>query len=61
MIESYELLDKEWLQTAKADNIEQLDPLQEWSHHLEPFQLTGCLTQTFASKGKERVNQYLEG
>ncbi|OLN27214.1 hypothetical protein [Desulfosporosinus metallidurans] len=55
------LLDKEWLQTAKADNIEQLDPLQEWNQHLEPLQLTGCLTQTFASKGKERVNQYLEG
>ncbi|WP_176786165.1 hypothetical protein [Desulfosporosinus hippei] len=55
------LLDKQWLQTAKADNIGQIDPLQEWNHHLEPLQLTGCLTQAFANKGKERVSQYLEG
>lgn len=51
-------LDKEWLQTAKTDKTEQVDPLQEWRNHLEFLQLTGCLTQSF---GKERVNQYLTG
>lgn len=51
-------LDKEWLHTAATDKTEQVDPLQEWSNHLEPLQLTGCLTQSF---GKEHVNQYLTG
>lgn len=51
-------LDKEWLHTAAADKTEQGDPLQEWNDHLEPLQLTGCLTQSF---GKEHVNQYLNG
>lgn len=55
------LLDKEWLQTAKAENMEQLDPLSEWNHVLEPHELTGCLSQAFASKGKDRVKEYLEG
>lgn len=51
-------LDKEWLQTATADKTEQVDPLQEWSNHLKPLQLTGCLTQSF---GTEPVKQYLTG
>ncbi|MBN2981852.1 ABC-three component system middle component 1 [Cohnella algarum] len=51
-------LDKEWLHTAAEDISEEVDPLQEWTDHLEPVQLTGCLTQPFAT---QYVNQYLAG
>ncbi|MBP1990559.1 hypothetical protein [Paenibacillus eucommiae] len=50
-------LDKEWLHTA-AEQAEQADPVQDWNDHLERAQLTGCLTQTFAT---EHVKQYLHG